>query len=122
MAGVLLGHVVDDTEAAELQINKIGSDGSTEVDIGRRLLKLYTAGLYLKEKSRSANSIIMTNEAMSIRIKVTSNSSVRQPDFCSERRVSKRPTDASIDTRRHSDLIIPFGEIKMERRLLIFST
>ena len=75
MAGVLLSTMmVDDTEAAELPDQlKIGSDVLALNGSGYRkksFLKLYTAGLYLKEKSRSANNIIEANEAMSIRIKV----------------------------------------------------
>lgn len=77
MASVLLSTMmVDDTEAADLPDQlKIGSDVLALNGSGYRkksFLKLYTAGLYLKEKSRSANSIIEANEPMSIRIKVTS--------------------------------------------------
>ena len=76
MAGVLLSTMmVDDTEAAELPDQlKIGSDVLALNGSGYRkksFLKLYTAGLYLKENP-DANNIIEANEAMSIRIKVTS--------------------------------------------------
>jgi hypothetical protein len=68
--------LVADTTAADLPAQvKVGSEVLSLNGTGVRkksFLSLYTAGLYLKEKSASASGIIRANEPMSIRIKITS--------------------------------------------------
>ena len=76
--GCLLGTCVwvEETCAADLPAQvKVGSNVLALNGTGIRkksFLSLYTAGLYLKEKSTSAAGIIRANEPMSIRIKITS--------------------------------------------------
>ena len=68
--------MVAETSAADLPAQvKVGNDVLSLNGTGVRkktLLSLYTAGLYLKEKSKSASEIIRADEPMSIRIKITS--------------------------------------------------